>query len=309
MVRYFSAIGMSDYVDQRKLDVFVRNALQEQSNPIYRYREPGTDTVYVEVKKYMGDFAVALRGKKEEDGKVNMSVILPTVQERTYSVLLDWEIEMDDPLIAFLIGEEEGTGAQLEISLLDLVECLMEKPADAGDSLIAAFYALSTEGKILLNVERSQEDEEAYRSEEEWRRQMLKRAREGDEEALEELKADSLAMEEDILERLEEEDIYSILEGIFLPASEELLGVYTIMGTILESEKVLNPYTEEWVYRLLLNVMGLNLTLFINPKDLVGEPLQGMRFLGTGLLQGAVSWGLTQFRQKAQDMFSEDSNE
>ncbi|MFQ9801992.1 MAG: DUF3881 family protein [Clostridia bacterium] len=106
-------------------------------------------------------------------------------------------------------------------------------------------------------MERSQEDEEAYRSEEEWRRQMLKRAREGDEEALEELKADSLAMEEDILERLEEEDIYSILEGIFLPASEELLGVYTIMGTILESEKVLNPYTEEWVYRLLLNVMGV----------------------------------------------------
>ena len=53
--------------------------------------------------------------------------------------------------------------------------------------------------------------QEAYRSEEEWRRQMLKRAREGDEEALEELKADSLAMEEDILERLEEEDIYSCL--------------------------------------------------------------------------------------------------
>lgn len=99
----------------------------------------------------------------------------------------------------------------------------MEKPGDAGDSLITAFYALSTEGKVLLNVERSQEDEEAYRSEEEWRRQMLKRAREGDEEALEELKADSIAMEEDILERLEEEDVYSILEGIFLPASEDLL--------------------------------------------------------------------------------------
>ena len=202
-VRYFSAIGMSEYVDQRKLDAFVRKILQEQSNPILRYRKPGTDIVYVEVKKYIGDFAIILRGQKEADGKVNMSVILPAVQERAYSVLLDWEIERDeDSLMAFLIGEEEETGAQLEISVLDLVECLTEKPGDSGDSVIAAFYALSTEGKVLLNVERSQEDEEAYRSEEEWRRQMLKRAREGDEEAMDELKADSLAMEEDILERM-----------------------------------------------------------------------------------------------------------
>ena len=97
-------------------------------------------------------------------------------------------------------------------------------------------------------------------------------------------------MEQDVFIRLQSEDVYTILEGLFIPADDSTLGLYMVLGTILRIHKVMNPFTEEWVYEFELNVMGTPYNIYINPKDLEGTPSVGMRFQGTVIMLGEVLW-------------------
>ena len=53
-----------------------------------------------------------------------------------------------------------------------------------------------------------------------------------------------------------------------------------MLGDILHVDKLMNSVTEEWVYYLELNVLGQILRVCINPRDLLGEPKPGYRFMG-----------------------------
>ena len=89
---------------------------------------------------------------------------------------------------------------------------------------------------------------------------------------------------EEIEERLQREDLYSVLDGFFAP-----LGAghrYAVLGEILYVDKMMNPLSNEWVYRLEVRTSGSSIGLYIHPRDLVGEPKKGFRFQGECVLMG-----------------------
>lgn len=93
---------------------------------------------------------------------------------------------------------------------------------------------------------------------------------------------------EQVTERLENESIYEVIDTLFMPYGIEC-DKFEVMGNILEMEYLANQDTGEKVYRLDLDANGVLLSVFINEKDLFGEPKVGRRFKGNVWLQGIVN--------------------
>ncbi|MCL1995277.1 MAG: DUF3881 family protein [Defluviitaleaceae bacterium] len=92
--------------------------------------------------------------------------------------------------------------------------------------------------------------------------------------------------------RLKGEDLLSIVDSYFLPTflpTDESGGFpYDILGNIQTSSLVQNTETGEEIYKITINAAGVHLQVFINKYDLLGVPLDGMRFMGSCVLQGNV---------------------
>jgi hypothetical protein len=63
---------------------------------------------------------------------------------------------------------------------------------------------------------------------------------------------------------------------------------YSILGEILECEKVTNNVSGENIWKFVLNVNDLVMDVCINELDLLGEPAVGRRFKGVIWMQGMV---------------------
>ena len=94
-----------------------------------------------------------------------------------------------------------------------------------------------------------------------------------------------------ISKRIENEDIYSIVDTYFMPYGMEC-DLYSIMGEILECSKMHNVRTEEAVYEMRIACNDIELDVCINEKDLMGIPEVGRRFKGVVWLQGYVEFGM-----------------
>lgn len=114
-------------------------------------------------------------------------------------------------------------------------------------------------------------------------------ARKGDEAAIESLTLEDIDMYTMISRRVQDEDVFSIVETYFMPYGVEC-DQYHILGEIKSVQKIKNEYTEEKVWRMNLECNDMNFDVCINGKDLVGEPEVGRRFKGSVWLQGYVNF-------------------
>lgn len=287
MLRYLSAIGMSRYIDQKKLDDWLSGYLQTQP-PAVKFQIPEHQEMQLEFCQEMGPFKLMIRAYVKAPGAMHVYSLLPVPRPGTFARLLQWQVGWEVPG-AFVWGEDEENGGILEVQLArsgQLAQLLKMTPETP---LSVAYAAISIEGKILLGLHKTDEDLAMYAEEEQWRREMLDKLRSGDEDAVRELEEEAREQEKEIRERMKHEDVFTILEGMFVPADEVTTGLYSAMGTILDVDKVLNPVTEEWVYHLQLDVMGSPLDVYIHPDDLVGIPAVGRRFMGRVRIVGSIN--------------------
>ncbi len=148
--------------------------------------------------------------------------------------------------------------------------------------------ALSVDGSIILGCEKSAEDYADKTQFKEFRKRELRRAKEGDAKAAELLAMQEMETYALIANRLDmREDVYTIVDTTFMPYGVEC-DQYTIMGTIISIHKYINIYSFEEVWVLALECNDIIITVCINDKDLLGEPMVGRRFKGTIWLQGYV---------------------
>ncbi len=148
---------------------------------------------------------------------------------------------------------------------------------------------LSTGGMILLPLQKDHEQIDLQRKSTVKRRQLLNAARNGDEEAIEDLTLEDMGLYSMISRRIYEEDLYSIVDTFFMPYGIEC-DEYQIMGIIQHCKKVRNRSTNEYVYQLNLECNDICFNVCINQSDLLGEPEAGRRFKGTIWLQGKVNF-------------------
>ena len=147
-----------------------------------------------------------------------------------------------------------------------------------------AMTGLSVYGKILLPVKKTEKQIAKLQASMQNRTKLLQAAKGGDESAIEHLNMDDMNLYGQISRRMVKEDIYSIVDTCFMPTGVECDN-YMIIGEILSYELVENPWTGEQIYRMVIGFNGMELTIGINSKDLMGEPQVGRRFKGDIWLQ------------------------
>lgn len=147
----------------------------------------------------------------------------------------------------------------------------------------------SISGKILLPVKKTNKEVYIYSKERLNREELIEAAKNGDEMAIESLSRDDMDLYNRASKRLMNEDIYTIVDNLFMPAGIEG-DVYTIIGNILNIELRKNYITEEEIYCFLIECNDILLKIAINKNDLEGEPSVNMRFKGNIWLQGRVEF-------------------
>jgi hypothetical protein len=116
---------------------------------------------------------------------------------------------------------------------------------------------------------------------------LVNEARKGDEDAIENLTLEDMDAYSMLQRRVEKEDILSIVETNFMPYGIEC-DQYTIVGTIMDVQKLKNDMSEEEVWKMELSVCNMSIDVCINAESLIGEPAVGRRFRGQIWLQGTV---------------------
>lgn len=278
MLRVLSAIGMSRYTDQQSIDGFISKQLMEGRLRAQHYMKEGK--VHVEMYKEMGPFQLIMRGVLEPDHYIRIGTICPAIKEKRGYEMVECEIHEDDHDDLYMFGQEKSTLEGVCFRVTEVNRFYKDKKLMEVERTFASCYGLSFEGKVLLGIDRSEDDVAAIEEVEARRRGLLRRAMEGDETAIQQIQSDDDLTEQEIEDRLKQEDVYSIFDGFLYPAEGEHDNYYTVLGDIVYVNKLMNAETEEWCYYLDLNVLGQILRVCINPCDLLGKPMVGCRFMG-----------------------------
>ena len=147
--------------------------------------------------------------------------------------------------------------------------------------------ALATEGKILLPVEKTKKEAEKVKADLKNRSALIAEAKQGNQEAMQNLTFDDIDQYAVVSRRIRKEDIYSIVETSFIPYGSESDN-YSILGYINSVERQKNSYTKEEFYVLNVECNEMNYDVCIHVDDLLGEPVVGRRFRGNIWMQGKV---------------------
>ena len=192
------------------------------------------------------------------------------------------------------ICDETELGLTLIFQINNMTDILRARKSCCGSFMASSVVlsGLSTGGKILLPVFRDEEQAKRQEESSKMRRQLMRKAREGNQSAIDTLTMEDMDTYSMLTRRVnvEKEDILSIVESSMMPYGvecEQYMAIGEIRGCYIQ----LNSLTQEEVWILSLDCAGLQVDVAINEKDLYGEPEIGRRFRGRIFLQGYIRMG------------------
>lgn len=174
----------------------------------------------------------------------------------------------------------------LQKSLIDRRGGLNKTPLKGKQTVLTA---LSLGGMVLLPIKKTDKNIRLSENDDNRRRKLIAAAKNGDEEAIENLTINDIDIYNKISRRIITEDVFSIVDSTFMPCGVEC-DQYSVIGEILDLSQEENIYTKEKIYIMSLNCNDMIFTMAINSADLLGEPAVGRRFKGQIWLQGAVKF-------------------
>ena len=289
MHKYLPAIGFS------KLNNDTLNDLIQEIKLRPDYQESAIDfegNQFVEIRYMVTDnVGLVLRGIYNDDDEFILDYYYPTFFGETVSLVNDVEIiKQTDKDNYQVMVDEIRLGVNLIFQLQNMGEYLrhniMEgKSADRSVSL----SALSLDGKVILPLYDNEKSRIKEKMNNQKRIDLVVQAREGNEEALENLTMDEIDLYQRISRRVAREDILSVVTSFFMPYGIEN-DKYEILGDILDVRSAVNHLTMEELYLLVIESNDVVFEVCINKNNLLGEPLVGRRFKGTIWLQGTVNF-------------------
>ncbi|GMQ58574.1 hypothetical protein AN1V17_29690 [Vallitalea sediminicola] len=290
MEQYLGAVGFKKLVETKKIEDVVQQIIND---PTEKYiSNYGEDKIKVELlKRYNDELGIIVRGELDENEEIKVFSIIP-YKEGNLPMDID-EVDViysnnnkDDYYVYF---EDIKTGNPITFYLQNVVDYLdIDEDEDAYVEKIR-LVALSTEGTVILPINKDEVDKNLEHEEETWRANLLELARQGDEEAIQLLEIDAEQSAELFKVRTKHEDLLTILEGYFIPYGLND-AEYSILGTIEEFCIKTNSFTNEEVYIMDLMCLNFKLQVCINKKDLIGIPSIGMRYKGICYVQGHLEF-------------------
>lgn len=289
MHKYLKSIGFSEIGTRKNLDRLLERVLENYDEKILVENENGQ--LFAQISKGFGcDMGISVCGEFDENDQFQMEYYFPyfkgtgiTSQEK---IIVDEHAATDSYAGAC---DDIRIGVTLIFYLQNCAEYKNE--AYKGNKLKevtpVTLTGLARDGKILLPVQKDKEqvriEQEAART----RTQLLEEARNGDEEAIENLTMDDIDMYSMICQRIQNEDVLSIVDTYFMPYGMEC-DQYHILGEIISCSSFRNTLTGEEVFQMTLSCNDMEFDICINAKDMMGEPNIGRRFKGVIWLQGQL---------------------
>ena len=288
MHEYLRAVGFSDIKEKEELKHLLQ--MTEESYQCERTSGNRNGKDFSERKKeFAPGMGILLRGEYDEDGNYQRDYYLPYFQgkqEKLYDMVT---VERHAEKESYAgVCDDLSLGVSIIFYVQNVADLLNEQRLNQLSSCTVTlrFSGLSTVGKILLPVIKGMTEEENSDAVLQ-RTKLIQAARDGDEEAIENLTLEDMDIYSMISRRIADEDVFSIVSTYFMPYGVEC-DHYSILGEILEYELVENNLTKEQIYVLTVESHDLVFEVCVNKKDLLGEPQVGRRFKGVIWLQGEM---------------------
>ena len=286
---YLRAIGFSEVIDRMELERLL-GIIMEQPTEKKTYNMPN-NKVFIEVSKmFSKQMGITIRGETDSEGKFYMEHYFPYFKSQYMSTKEETSIIKRVDTEAYTgMCDDIRLGVSLIFYLQNVVDYLTDGKNQTDRLLPIYLTALSISGKIILPMEFDEKLAKNNSADVQYRRQLIAEAKKGNQEAIDSLTIDDIDMYAMISRRAKVEDIYTIVETSFTPYGSESDN-YTILGTIVDMDVLVNEYTGEEVYSLMISSNDVIFQVAINKKDLLGEPTVGRRFKGNVWLQGNIDF-------------------
>lgn len=291
MHQYLKAIGFGIISGKKELNEIL--SLVEYSFTRHDLIFQDKDMDFCEYQKEFGaGMGIALCGDMDIDESFKRQYYYPYFIGTGITSYADVYIERRMDKESYVgVCEEMKIGINLIFHLQNVVEYLkktqMKKHSIKYSSV--TLCGLCNGGMILLPVLKDKEQERKQQEEVHNRMMLMSAAKTGDPVAIESLTMDDIDTYSKVSRRLITEDVFSIVDTYIMPYGIEC-DHYSIMGEILELQRIVNEYTLEEIYVMKLEVNSLSLDICVPVKEVMGDPAVGRRFKGNIWMQGRINF-------------------
>lgn len=288
MHKFLRAVGFSN-IRKKDLEIILEEIVNQPE--IMRITKDSEGSEFAEFSKSFGNgVGIVVRGSYDENDNFKMNYYVPYAVSDEISTQEQIDIEKHAEKESYAgVCDEVRLGVTLIFYLQNVADFLSEHRTNIHVKNLygAILSALSVEGKILLPIQQKVLEKQIANNKQEKRKRLIAEAREGNEEAIENLSIEDLDTYSQISRRIRNEDVFSIVNTSFMPYGIES-DQYSVLGEIKDIEEVINPITNEKLYSMEIDCNDLNFRVIINQNDLLGEPAVGRRFKGNIWMQGTV---------------------
>lgn len=290
MHSFLRSIGFSEIT--RDVDFFSYLQMTIDSPDMRSSYEKPDGEVFVELKKEFGyRIGLAVCGSFLKDDTFHIEYYYPYFRGIYESTDEDIEIERHADKNSYAaVCDDMRLGITLIYYLQNISDFLKRTEgkfiSKTGTSVLSA---LSTEGKIILPTEQPDYSKKNHMKRLMDRSNMISAAKEGDEEAIENLTMEDIDLYSLLSRRVINEDLLTIVESSIMPYGVES-DQYSVIGEILDLSHAKNMITGENMVIMTINSKDILYDVCINEKDLLGEPQIGRRFKGKIWMQGYVKF-------------------
>lgn len=286
MHKFLKSIGFSDF-KKKDLEIILNEIIARPQ--MVKVTKDSEGNEFAELsKEFATNVGITVRGNYLENDKFEMEYYYPYFYGTSLTTQEEITVEKHSEKESYAgVCEDSNIGVTLIFYLQNIADYLSEKNRrPSGQKMYGAYLSgLSVDGSILLPIEKFKEKANKCRYSE--RSQLVAQAREGNEEAIENLTLEDMDMYSILSRRVMNEDLFSIVSSTFMPYGIES-DQYAILGEILDYTIVENSITKEHIYCMKIECNDLIFDVCINSKDLIGEPAVGRRFKGNIWIQGSV---------------------
>lgn len=290
MHSYLPAIGLSN-ISKKELKQLLNTVVEDYDEKIVTENEEGNSFVEFS-KEFAADCGITVSGEYNEYDQFEMEYYFPYFNGAYITTRENVFVERKAEKVSFSGAcDDVRVGVTLIFYLSNAGAFLRERNTrDISKTITTlSLSGLSLDGRILLPIQKSLEQEEQSQKVNRKRNHLLEEARNGNEEAMESLTMEDMDTYSMISKRIQTEDILSIVESYFMPYGMEC-DRYHILGEIIDVEEVKNTLTGETLYQMMINCNDMELSVCINKRDLMGVPEEGRRFKGIIWLQGILNF-------------------
>lgn len=289
MHQYLKAIGFENLKKREEIRHLLKR-VEEDCNKMSSVSSAEEDFSMYE-RDFGRDIGIAVCGSMQ-NGQFEQEYYYPYFKGTGITSYADIIVERKMDQESYLgICEDAKIGISIIFHVLNAAEYIREK--EEGNlpkhftSVTLSGLALS--GTILLPVIKNEETRQLQKEESRNRMMLLAAAREGNQAAIESLTLDDIDTYSQVSKRLDQEDVFSIVETYFMPYGLECT-LFSILGEILKVSRISNRVTGEKLYVMTLDVNELQFDICVPEKEVTGEVKAGRRFKGNIWLQGKINF-------------------